>query len=46
MDNLMALNNEKEEVEEELDILEQIAFLKIFIPSISDENTKTLFTRR
>ena len=46
MDNLMALNNEKEEVEEELDILEQIAFLKIFVPSISDENNKTLFTRR
>ena len=48
MDNLMELNKGKnsEEYEEVEDILEQIAFLKTFIPSICDERTKTLFVER
>ena len=55
MDNLMALNNKKEEVEEvveeetdeELEELsEQISFLNIYIPTIDDEELKKIFVRR
>ena len=47
MDNLMALNNKKEEVEAEVEaILEQIYFLKTFIPSIRNENIKATFIER
>ena len=47
MDNLMALNNKKEEVKAEVEaILEQIYFLKTFIPSIRNENIKATFIER
>ena len=55
MDNLMALNNKKEEVEEvveeetdeELEELsEQISFLNIYIPTIDDDELKKVFVRR
>ena len=56
MDNLMALNNEKEEeeadVEEETDeetieeIHRQIIFLNGYIPTITDNELKSVFTRR
>jgi hypothetical protein len=60
MDNLMAMNNEKEEeeadVEEETDeqtdeetiqeMHRQIIFLNGYIPTITDEDIKLIFTRR
>ena len=48
MDNLMALNKKKdnEKYEEVEAILEQIYFLKTFIPSIRNENIKATFIER
>ena len=48
MDNLMALNKKKDnEIYEEVEaILEQIYFLKTFIPSIRNENIKATFIER
>ena len=55
MDNLMALNNKKEEVEEEVDeetdeeleeLSRQISFLNIYVPTIDDDELKATFTRR
>ena len=53
MDNLMALNNEKEEeTDEETDeetieeLHRQIIFLNGYIPTITDEDLKSVFTRR
>ena len=56
MDNLMALNNKKEEVEEEVEreetdeeleeLSEQISFLNIYIPTIDDDELKKIFVRR
>ncbi len=61
MDNLMALNNEKEEeddeeetdeeeTDEETEAIEelhrQIIFLNGYIPTITDEDLKAVFTRR
>ena len=51
MDNLMALNNKKEEVEEEVDeeleeLSSQISFLNIYIPTIDDEELQKIFVRR
>ncbi len=55
MDNLMILNNKKEEAEEELEeetdeeleeLSEQISFLNIYIPTIDDDELKKIFVRR
>jgi transglutaminase/protease-like cytokinesis protein 3 len=55
MDNLMALNNKKEEVEAEVEeetdeeleeLSEQISFLNIYIPTIDDDELKKIFVRR
>ena len=55
MDNLMALNNKKEEVEAEVEeetdeeleeLSEQISFLNIYIPTIDDDELKKVFVRR
>jgi hypothetical protein len=48
MDNLMVLNNKKdnEKYGEVEAILEQIYFLKTFIPSIRNENIKATFIER
>ena len=58
MDNLMVLNIKKEEEEEEADVEEeveeenieeihrQIIFLNGYIPAITDEVLKSVFTRR
>ena len=55
MDNLMALNTKKEEVEDEAEeetdeeleeLSRQISFLNIYIPTIDDEDLKKSFTRR
>ena len=55
MDNLMALNNKKEEVEAEVDeetdeeleeLSEQISFLNIYIPTIDYDELKKIFVRR
>ena len=55
MDNLMALNNKKEEVEAEIEeetdeeleeLSEQISFLNIYIPTIDDDELKKVFARR
>ena len=55
MDNLMALNKKKEEVEDEAEeetdeeleeLSEQISFLNIYIPTIDDDELKKSFTRR
>ena len=49
MDNLMALNNKKEEVEAEVEeetdeelaeLSEQISFINIYIPTIDDDELK------
>ena len=47
MDNLMILNNNKNEDEEGYDeILRTISFLNIYIPSIKDNDVKISFTKR
>ena len=55
MDNLMILNNITEEVEEELEevvdeeleeLSRQISFLNIYVPTIDDNELKSVFTRR
>ena len=49
MDNLMALTKKEETAEEESvidSILDQIEFFNQYIPSITDENTKSQFLRR
>ena len=55
MDNLMILNNGKEEVEAEVEeetdeeleeLSEQISFLNIYIPTIDDDELKKIFVRR
>ena len=55
MDNLMILNNGKEEVEAEVEeetdeeleeLSEQISFLNIHIPTIDDDELKKIFVRR
>ena len=55
MDNLMALNKKKEEVEDEAEeetdeeleeLSEQISFLNIYIPTIDDDELKKIFVRR
>lgn len=49
MDNLMVLNNNKENPEEKQErdaLLEQICFLYLYIPSINNENTKKVFFNR
>ena len=47
MDNLMILNNNKNEDEEGYDeILRTISFLNIYIPSIKDNDVKISFIKR
>ena len=55
MDNLMALNNKKEEVEAEVEevvdeeleeISRQISFLNIYVETINDIELKNVFIRR
>ena len=55
MDNLMVLNNKKEEEEEELEEVEdeeleeisrQISFLNIYVETINDIELKNVFIRR
>ena len=55
MDNLMVLNNKKEEKEEELEEVEdeeleeisrQISFLNIYVETINDIELKNVFIRR
>ena len=55
MDNLMALNTKKEEVEDEAEeetdeeleeLNRQISFLNVYIPTLTDEELKYSFVRR
>ncbi len=55
MDNLMVLNEKKEETEEDLEeevdeelkeLSRQISFLNVYIPTLTDEELKYTFVRR
>ncbi len=55
MDNLMVLNEKKEETDEELEevvdeeleeLNRQISFLNVYIPTLTDEESKYSFVRR
>ena len=47
MDNLMILNEKKEETDKELEELSrQISFLNVYIPTLDDEELKYTFVRR
>jgi hypothetical protein len=55
MDNLMVLNERKEETDEELEevvdeelveLNRQISFLNVYIPTLTDEELKYTFVRR
>ncbi len=55
MDNLMVLNEKKEETNEELEevvyeelkeLSSQISFLNVYIPTLTDEELKCTFVRR
>ena len=55
MDNLMILNEKKEETDEELEevvdeeleeLSRQISFLNVYIPTLDDEELKYTFVRR
>jgi hypothetical protein len=55
MDNLMVLNEKKEETDEELEevvdeelkeLSSQISFLNVYIPTLTDEELKYTFVRR